>query len=145
MAEFDIETVDSDSKVGERSRSVRLPRCCSLTGFALNNERTEKIPIKSLAPGTALIVQTENSEYRLIVLEGGCHGVLVQGGTLFPRPRSARLQGASAGGSFLKTGCIEVGYRIELLVGDDRIITSPVQSVTIEHLPAALYRFQRPT
>jgi hypothetical protein len=50
---------------------------------------------------------------------------------LFPTPTEARLEGAIAGGSLVKTGWIGVGLLVELRVGLRRIITSPVRSVTL--------------
>jgi len=68
----------------------------------------------------------------VVVLGDGCDEVLVRGGARFPKATRAQLQGASAGGSLIKTGWIGVGLRVELLVGPRRIITSPVRSMTIE-------------
>ena len=87
-------------------------------------------------------MDTRNSQYRLIVLDAGRYDVTVQGGALFPEATPAHLQGASAGGSLVRTGWIEVGLREELRVGPRRIITSPVRSITIENLPPRLHRFQ---
>jgi hypothetical protein len=47
------------------------------------------------------------------------------------------LQGATAGGSFLKTGAIEVGLHLEFSVDRERIVTSTVRAVAIEQLPAS--------
>ena len=97
--------------------------------------------MESLAPGTTLIVQTRNSQYRLTVLNGERDAVLVEGGARFPKAVLARLQGASAGGRLVKAGWIGVGLLMELWVGAHRIITSPVRSVTIENIPPFSPRF----
>lgn len=99
--EPDVEAGGADSTIGGNSRSALVPRRCRLSGFALEASCSEGIAIQSLAPGTRLIVQTRNSQYRLLVLNGGPHGVLVQGGALFPKAALAHLQGASAGGSLV--------------------------------------------
>jgi len=57
--------------------------------------------------------------------------VLVEGGVMFPEPVSAVVQGASAGGSLLKTGWIGVGLRMELFVDPKWAITSPVRSIVL--------------
>lgn len=134
MSEPHVEAGFVESMIGGNSAGALVPQCCTLSGFASNTGCNEGIAIQSLAPGTTLIMRTRNSRYRLIVLDGDRHGVLVEGGALFPLAMPARLQGASAGGSFVKTGWIGVGLRVELRVGPRRIITSPVRSVTIEHV-----------
>jgi len=131
-----------DPIVGGNAQPALVPRRCTLSGFAFEAGCSDGIAIQPLAPGTTLIVQTRNSQYRLIVLDGERPGVLVQGGALFPEATVAHLQGASAGGSLVRTGWIEVGFRMELLVGPRRIVTSPVRAVAIENLPPRLYGFQ---
>lgn len=140
-SEPDVKAGEADSLIGSHGQAALVPRHCTLSGFALEPGCSEGIAIQSLAPGTTLIVQTRNSQYRLIVLNGERHGVLVQGGALLPEATLAHLQGASAGGSVVKTGWIGVGLCMELSVGPQRIITSPVRSITIENVPPRLYRF----
>jgi hypothetical protein len=133
-SERDEAVLETDIDPGGRGELV--PRYCSLTAFARGVGSGAGVSIRSLRPGTALIVLTRNSRYRLIVLEGGgC--VLVQGGARFPSPTPALLQGATAGGSFLKTGAIEVGLHLEFSVDRERIVTSTVRAVAIEQLPAS--------
>jgi len=71
---------------------------------------SEGFAIDSLEAGTTLTVQTVNSEYRFVVLDGGGCRVVVAGGA-FPHAVSAFVQGSSAGGSLLKTRWIGVGLR----------------------------------
>jgi len=137
MSEPNVDPGDGDSMTGS-GQAVLVPRHCTLSGFALEAGCSEGIAIRSLAPGTMLKVRTSNSHYRLIVLDGGGDGLIVQGGALFPKAVPAHLQGASAGGSLVRTGWIEIGLRMELRVGPQRIITSPVRSITIESLPPRL-------
>ena len=76
-------------------------------------------------------MQTRNSEYWLTVLEGGHRQVLVQGGIL-PAVCEARLEGATDGGTVVRSGWIEVNRSLELACGPRRIITSRVRGITIE-------------
>jgi hypothetical protein len=70
-----------------------------------------------------------------VVLDGARHLVLAEGG-IFHEPTVVHVSGATFGGSTLKLGWILVGLRVEFGLGSKRIITSPVQSVTIEsHSP----------
>ncbi len=121
---------------------MAIPRRRSLAGFALESGCREGVALKSLAPGTKVNVRTRNSCYRLTVLSSMRDDVLMQGGTLFPDAAPVQVQGASAGGSLVKTGWIGVGLRIELRVGPRRIITSPVRSLSLEAVPASSCRFE---
>lgn len=125
------EVAESDFLAGDRRAEV-VPRCRTLSGFAVEAGSTKGIAIQSLEPGTTLIVRTSNTYYRLVVLKGSRHRVLVAGGALLPVAVPADLQGSSAGGSVMKMGWIGVGLRLELCIGAHRIITSPVRSITIE-------------
>ncbi len=109
---------------------ITLPPSRTLAGFTFEPGCEEGLAIESLESGTALIVHTENSEYRLVVLDGASHRVLVEGGAMFPDAVPAVLQGASAGGSLVKTGWIGIGLRLELFVDPKWVRTSPVRSVS---------------
>ena len=117
---------------------IALRPCRTLTDFAFEPGCEEGLAIASFEPGTTLIVQTRNSQYRLVVLDGPCHRVLVEGGTTFPEAVPAVLQGACAGGSLLKIGWIGVGLRMELFADSRWVITSRVRSVAIDNFPARL-------
>ena len=90
----------------------------------------EGVELRQLEPMTTLLVWTWNSRYRLIVANGS--DVLVQGGSFFPEPMPAHVDGASAGGSLLKMGWIGVGLLIEFRVKGKRIVTSPVTAIATE-------------
>ena len=115
--------------------STAVPSCCTLEGFVLEAGGDDGLAIESLDVGTTVVVCTCNSEYRVIVLDGPRRSVLVKGGLLLLDDTPACLQGASVGGSFVRTGWIGVGLRLEILVDRKRIVTSRVRSVTIESIP----------
>ena len=98
--------------------------------FALGSDGTDGVAVDSLEPGTTLVVQTRNSQYRLVILVDR-PVVAIQGGKLFPEPTVVRLEGATAGGSALKTGWIMVGLQMEMSNGSIRIRSSPVRSVRL--------------
>jgi len=98
--------------------------------FALGSDGTDGVAVDSLEPGTTLVVQTRNSQYRLVILIDR-PVVIIQGGKLFPEPAVVRLEGATAGGSALKTGWILVGLQMEMSNGSIRIRSSPVRSVSV--------------
>jgi hypothetical protein len=107
-----------------------LPRARTLDGFAL--ETGDGIDVRSLDDGTTVLVQTHNTQYRLVVLSAARRLVLVKGGHLFRDEAEARLNGATCGGSTLKSGRIGVGFRMDLWAGGRHIVTSSVRSIRIE-------------
>ena len=116
---------------GMNCQVIAVPQSRTLAGFASEPGCDEGLAIESLAPGTMLIVQTDHSEYRLIVLDNDRRRVLVEGGAMFPEPVPAVVQGASAGGSLVKTGWIGVGLRMELVVEPQWVRTSPVRTIVL--------------
>lgn len=108
-----------------------LPPWPTLPDFAFDSAAHDGVAVDSLAPGTRVRVQTQNSEYWLTVLEGGDRRVLVQGGIL-PTASEARVEGATDGGSVLHSGWIEVDRPLELLCGPRRITTSRVRQISFE-------------
>jgi hypothetical protein len=91
----------------------------------------DAIAIAALEPGTTVVVNTRNSQYRLLVLHDPCI-VLVKGGSIFSDASVVRLAGATAGGSAIKVGWVLVGFEMELWHGLRRFRSSPVRSISIE-------------
>jgi hypothetical protein len=92
--------------------------------------------LRDLQAGTLLIVNTRHSTYRIMVLDGPGQRILVSGGP-FETGTEVRADGATAGGSMLKTGWIGIGLRLELTHGQRRILTSRVQSIDISVPPSS--------
>lgn len=105
-------------------------RAPTLAGFTSAVASAPGVELRRLPPMTTLVVQTQNTRYRIIISSGDT--VLVEGGQFFPTRTTARLTGATVGGSFLKVGWIGVGLRMEIVVDDRRIVTSPVRDITQE-------------
>ena len=81
----------------------------------------------------AFVVRTANSTYEITVLSPLTGDILVRGGAFFPVVTKARLAGASLGGSFLKRHGIYVGFRLEFVSDQTPIVTTPVQTITVNH------------
>lgn len=111
-------------------------------GLTVASELTPGVAIDALDPGTTLVVQTRNSQYRLVTLFDPPF-VVVRGGTLFPEPTVVRLEGATAGGA-RRRGSILVGRRMQMWLGAVRIRSSAVRSVAIESVPAVSACDDRP-
>src|SRR5262245_25809009 len=90
----------------------------------------DSVQLTELPPMTTLLVWTMNSFYRVVVTDGA--NVCVQGGTFFPEPTSAHIDGASISGGTLLVGWIGVGLLIEFRTSDTRVVTSPVMAITKE-------------
>ena len=57
--------------------------------------------------------------------------VLITGGRFFPTPTRARLNGCSLGGSCLKWRGLYCGFRVELQLDGETIITTRVKSISV--------------
>lgn len=108
-----------------------MPRGATLTGFVEEVGRAGGVAIAELDPITPLVVHTENTLYRITVLEPQGRRILVQGGAYFPESTPAELEGSSLGGSLLKQGWIGPGLRMEISTEGRRIVTSRVRSMEI--------------
>jgi len=116
--------------LGSSRHAAPLPHAMVLDTWS-RRAWTDGCQVDELTDLQALTVITRNSVYEIIVLSPRAGDVLVRGGRFFPDRRSARLAGATLGGSFLKLRGIYVGFRMELQVGRQAIVTSPVQSIVI--------------
>ena len=78
-----------------------------------------------------LVIQTRNSLYEIIIIDGRSGEILVRGGQFFPELTPARLTGATLGGSFCKMRGIYTGFRMEINASGQRTVTTPVESIGI--------------
>lgn len=111
-----------------------VPRCCTLDGFG--ELAHSGVSIRDLDTFAELLIQTQNTLYRIIVLDPKASKVLVQGGSYFREPMPGQLAGSSLGGSMLKVAWIGTGMCLELSKGGQSVVTSPVKSVQIRQEPA---------
>jgi hypothetical protein len=88
------------------------------------------VVLQQLEPLTGLVVETRNTRYRIVTSHGT--EVIIQGGTFFPDPTRVHLNGASLGGSLLKVGWIGLGFRMEIVTGGQRIVTTAVRAIERE-------------
>ena len=89
------------------------------------------INLSQLAALDRVFVRTRNSLYEIIVSSPASGDVLVRGGEFFPEFTSARVAGATLGGSFLKLRSIHVGFRLEFTLGQNFVLTSPVETIDV--------------
>jgi hypothetical protein len=96
---------------------------------------TDGVQVDELPPLEAVEVQTRNTRYQLVVVDGRNGEVLVTGGRFFPVATRARVNGCTLGGSCLKWRGVYPGFLMELQVGAEVVITTRVR--TVERRPAA--------
>ena len=81
-------------------------------------------------------MRTDNSVYRITILQPHTREVLVQGGKFFTERTRACLSGSNFGGSCLKIGWVGLGLHMEFHAGDQWIITSHVRAIAVEPFQA---------
>jgi hypothetical protein len=96
----------------------------------LSRASDSSIDLRACVPFERIIAKTRGSVYELVVLAGRIGEVLVRGGRFFPEFSGAILRGSTAGGSSLKRRSLGVGLRMEFLVGDRVVVTSPVSELS---------------
>jgi hypothetical protein len=108
----------------------------------LAEDTVDGVDIRSLQPGTTVVVETYESCYRFVILFDPS-AVLVKGGKMFRDHTVVRLVGASVGRTTLK-GWIVVGLRIEMVFGSACIRSSLVRSVKVENVLPSIWHAFRP-
>jgi hypothetical protein len=103
-----------------------------LEEFVREHGCSDGIDFQALPMGTVVHVDTRYSTYRLVVVDPDDKRATVTGGRLFPEPTELRIEGATAGGTAIKSGWIGVGLRLEMSGLSNRITTSVVESVSID-------------
>jgi hypothetical protein len=89
--------------------------------------------IETLKPFDTILLQTHNSEYRILLLEPTTGRALVEGGDYLVEPSEGLVRGSSVPGREFKAGVISVGSRLELWVDEQALLTSIVKSVHVTH------------
>ena len=96
---------------------------------------TNGVQVDRMEDMEKLVIQTRNSLYEIIIIDGRSGEILVRGGQFFPELTPARLTGATLGGSFCKMRGIYTGFRMEINASGQRTVTTPVESIRILSRP----------
>ena len=108
-----------------------MPPVGTLDEFAVDSGCENGVTLNELEPGTRITVVTKHSTYRFDLIDGAEGRATVTGGSVFPEPTDVYVEGATAGGTVIKSGWIGVGLRLELTSGMRRITTSPVRAIDL--------------
>ena len=111
-----------------------IPRYCDLDGVIEISPLLEGVTLMALEACDTIHVRTRNSDYEIFLLDPKLGRALVRGGEYFAEPVEATVSGSTFGGCMLKTGWLGVGLRMEVSVNGQRTVTSPVQSLRVEHV-----------
>ena len=106
----------------------------------ISNSETSAItglPLESLNPFDTILLQTHNSDYRILLLDPKTGRALVEGGSHLLEPTEALIKGSALPGSAVNVGAICVGARLEMWVNEKVFLTSPIKSVEVKHNAAA--------
>ena len=113
--------------------SSPLPHDSSLESLSEIRQSLEGITLRTLAPGSTIYARTRHNDYRILLLDPESGQALVQGGRFFAEPTEATVMGATMGDYGIELGWICVGLRLEISLDGQPILTSPVQSLRVEH------------
>jgi DksA/TraR C4-type zinc finger protein len=91
------------------------------------------LPFGNLKPFDTILLQTHNSDYRILLLDPTTGRALVEGGSYMAHPSEALVRGSAIPGSEFRGGEICVGCRVEMWVDERVFITSPVKSIEVLH------------
>ena len=98
---------------------------------------SSELLLEDLQPFDTILVQTLNSDYRVMVLDPKSGRVLVEGGNHLIEPREGLLIGSVRSGSEYRRGSITVGFHLDLSIDGKHMRTSRVESASVEHVYAA--------
>jgi hypothetical protein len=88
--------------------------------------------IPLLLSGTVISIQTRNSRYRIVVLDGAARQVTIRGGWAFPEETEATVVGASDGDGDVESGWIAEGLQLRLSTDRGPVVTSAVESIAVD-------------
>jgi hypothetical protein len=111
-----------------------IPQFCALDEVAEINPAMEDVTLGTLEACDTVYARTRNSDYEIFLLDPESGRALVRGGKYFTEPVEATVSGSTLGGCMLKTGWLSVGLRMEICVNGQRTVTSPIQSLRVEHV-----------
>lgn len=100
---------------------------------AAESRENPGVVIETLVPFDTIRVCTLNSEYRIVLIDPRTGKAIVQGGSHFVEPVDAIVNGSVGADGIPKIGWIGVACRLEMMINNGIVSTSPVQSVEVDH------------
>ena len=91
------------------------------------------VMLESLKPFDTVLLQTHNSDYRILLLDPNTGRALVEGGNHLVEPSEALVRGSAVPGEPFKPGALSIGGRLEMWVDERVFLTSNIKSVHVKH------------
>lgn len=115
-------------------------KAASLAQNVEHDSRTSSahsVDLPSLSTGTLITVHTRNTCYHMQVVDGRARRVMIIGGKLFPERTEVEVVGATDDEQ-VRVGWMIEGLQLELSTVRGPVLTSMVQSFSVDEDPAAL-------
>lgn len=107
--------------------------CSAIRPPSVSETNAPDILLKNLKPFDTIILRTDNSEYRILLLDPKTGRALVEGGSYLLEPSEGLVKGSALPGPAFNAGAISVGGRLEMWVNEKVFLTSAVKSVEVKH------------
>jgi hypothetical protein len=123
-----------DRKVALQARLRKLDDALDrlMSGSSNSSVDNSDVILETLSPFDTILLRTQNSEYRILLLDPGTGRALVEGGDYLVEPSEALVRGSAAPGYEFKAGTISIGNRLEMWVQERALLTSPIKSVHLK-------------
>jgi hypothetical protein len=96
-----------------------------------DQNRLTGLDLCALSPGTEVVMETQTSRYRFVVLDPSRQHALVQGGRYIPHETEAEVVGSILDGPVLKKGWISLGAFVAISLSNKHVFTSRVRSILV--------------
>ena len=114
---------------------AEIPMNGQLHGTWSGTDSCLEVAVECLNQFDTIMLRTQNSEYRMLLLDPATGRALVEGGAHFVEPGEALLMGSALPGSDFKSGVICAGCRLEICADDKVFLTSPIKLLGVKHNP----------
>jgi hypothetical protein len=108
-----------------------IPRFCTLDGAASISSKLEGVTLRRLEARDTIYARTNNHDYEILLLDPDSGRAMVKGGKYIVESTEATVVGSTFGGCMLKVGWLGVGMRMEILAGDQYLVTTPLESLRV--------------
>lgn len=115
-----------------------VPRYCTLDGASAISAKLEGVTLRTLGPCDTIHARTYNHDYEIFLLDPASRRALVRGGKYFVEPTEVTVSGSTFGGCMLKLGWLGVGMRMEIHAAGECLVTTPVESLRVTRVCAAI-------
>lgn len=89
----------------------------------------EALKLSTLNAFDTILLQTNNSEYRILLLDPLTGRSLVEGGAYLAEPAEGLVRGSAIPGAEFNDGSLSIGARVEIWAKEQVFITSPIKSI----------------